>query len=343
MRKYFFSVVTVFLSGILLLALSEALLRVSGFPPWQPYEDDLNEPTVHEPDPVLGWKNKAGEYVIPPYAATGQEIHLTFLPDGTRRTGVKETEDAIGNELVIVGGSFTQGLAISDDETYAWKLQERYPESKVMNYGSGAYGTYQSLLVLERELPRLKSPTMVLYGFFDHHEERNVAPGGWLEMLSKLSRRGHVCVPYATLSDNGSLVRHPPACYPITPFRESLSTIAFLDKVYMKITTMKRFDQRRLVTEKLLVEMQDVCETHGAQFAVVLLTGKEETKRHYADFLKKEGIGVIDCGCDIPPEMRVPGEGHPNGKMNSRWAACIAEALGDSIGMRGGSSTVLRE
>ncbi len=38
-------------------------------------------------------------------------------------------------------------------------------------------------------------------------------------------------------------------------------------------------------------------------------------------------IRVIDCTYPITREMKVEGEGHPNGQMNTRWAKCIADGL----------------
>ena len=188
---------TLLLSLALTIALSEVLLRAAGFQPWVYTHKDVNEPTMHEPDPVLGWQNKAGSYLVPPYHPSGQAIQITLLENGQRRTGVNSTADA-REELVLVGDSLTQGWAISDHETYAWKLQKRFPFLKVLNYGTGGYGSYQSLLMLERQLPGLTRPKFVLYGFIDHHEIRNCAAGEWLQALSSHSRRAHVDVPFVT-------------------------------------------------------------------------------------------------------------------------------------------------
>lgn len=53
--------------------------------------------------------------------------------------------------LVLVGDSFTQGVGVDDDQTFAWRLarDRRY---RVVNLGVGGYGTQQELLQLERFL-----------------------------------------------------------------------------------------------------------------------------------------------------------------------------------------------
>jgi hypothetical protein len=37
----------------------------------------------------------------------------------------------------------------------------------------------------------------------------------------------------------------------------------------------------------------------------------------------------LDCAFGLTDEFRVPGDGHPNGAMHSRWAECIGDALGE--------------
>jgi hypothetical protein len=283
-----------------------------------------NEPTVHEPDSVLGWKNRTGNYEYPDYSGSGQSINMTFLSSGTRDTGGKKDSP---NELIIVGGSCTQGKAISDEETYPWKLQNEFPTLEVLNYGTGAYGTYQSLLVLERILPILQSPVMILYGFVGHHETRNVATADWLALLSKYAKRGHVYLPFATIDNNGKIRRHPPEMYPAFPFRKSLASMALLEKYFAQIKTRKRRSQRRTVTEKLLLEMNELAMAHGTEFVVAMLLADEQIKTHYVNFLRENLIETIDCVYPLTPGRQVNGEGHPNGTMNSLWAECIARGI----------------
>jgi len=322
-----FSIILLFLSVVFSVFLLEAVLRLIGYSPWTPVGLESNEPTIHEPDPTLGWKNKEGKYVVPAYDSSGQEIHITFLAHGQRLTKAKEI--ASNKEFVIVGGSFTQGMAIDDNETYAWKLQIQYPSFDVLNYGTGGYGSYQSLLVLEKELLRLTSPVIVLYGFIQHHEDRNVASYGWLNQLSQLSRRGHVFLPYGTLEEDTRLARHSPERYLVLPLRKSLATVVLIEKAYMSIKTKHRHSQKRLVTEQVLLEMKRITEQYGATFVPVLLQVDREAKRHYKKFFQTHNFRDIDCVFPLTPELKVPGEGHPNGKMNSLWAECIASALGD--------------
>jgi hypothetical protein len=325
-NKNFSLLLTVLAATLFALALSEVLLRLSGKKPWSDYTIDTNEPRVFEYDDVLGWRNKQGHYTMPGYSPGADPTEMTILENGSRITGEQEKDQQ--KKFVILGGSFTLGWAISDTDTYPWKLQEKYPEFNVMNFGCNGYGTYQSLLVLENEFSNGSPPAIVLYSFMGHHEERNVAPPEWMAALSKLSnRRQKVALPYCTIDLAGQLVRHPPESYPVWPFRQSLALVPLVQKVSQLPTSRSRHRQKVAVTERLLLEMQEWTELHGSDFAVALLEASDAERAHYSDFLHRNEIKVIDCIHPMPPEMHVEGEGHPNGNMNTVWAECIARGL----------------
>jgi hypothetical protein len=325
MRYLLLVCATILISSILFLILAEGILRLTGNKPWTPSDRFPREPTIHLADPILGWKNKPGMHFIPAYDPAGKDIVMTFLEEGVRTTGSPML--AAGSELLIVGCSYAQGFAIDDDETFAWKLQRRYSSLKVLNFGTAGYGTYQSLLLLERELPRMQAPKIVLYGFLETHEYRNVAPADWLRILSKNPRRGHVEVPYATLTEAGDLVRHHPERYSSFPGRAIFALPAFIEKHYMRLMTHARLQQRRAITERLLSELKQVSEAHGARLVVAILQGTAQTIAHYQDFLHKQNILTIDCAFPLTADLQVPREGHPNGRMNALWESCIADGL----------------
>jgi hypothetical protein len=314
-----FALVASCLCVIVSLALVETALRLSGYEPWVMPARVAHDPMVYEPDAALGWRNKEGMFVLPPYQSAGKPIRLTFLPGGLRVTEEGRSGDGTRPKLICLGGSYTQGWAVSDDETFAWKLQSKLPARKVLNYGTSAYGTYQSLLVLERLLPTLDSSAIILYGFTHFHEERNVASSDWLETLARYSRRGHVFVPFASLNREG-LCRNAPESYPAWPLREHLVTVRLAEKAFMNVKAKRRTAQKTIVTEELILEMNRLCKERSVGFAVVLLHCYEDVKDHYLAFLKKNHVEVIDCSFAFLPGMTVPGEGHPNEKPHSLWA-----------------------
>ena len=283
---------------------------------------------MNENDLVLGWRAKKGYYLVPPYDSSGTEIHYSFLEGGLRKTSEGQTEVRDARpKLIAVGCSFTQGWAISDEETYAWQLQKNNPDYEVLNYGGAGYSTYQSLLKLEQVLPVMRNPKVVVYGFSDKHEDRNVAAAAWVRRLSMYSRRGHVFVPYVSLGPEGQLTRHPPAAYPVFPLREYSSMAALAESAYAELRAKERAGGKREATQQLLLQMRDLTQRYGAEFVIAFLVVNDEAKEHYQRFLAENHISAIDCSHPLSEELVVKGEGHPNGRLNSIWAACIADSL----------------
>lgn len=66
-------------------------------------------------------------------------------------------------------------------------------------------------------------------------------------------------------------------------------------------------------------------------FTVVLLQAEQEVREHYTAFLEGHGVPVIDCIRELTEELKVPGEGHPNGALNTVWAECIAAGLPPAV------------
>jgi len=321
-----FALLTVFISCGGAFVCAELLLRITGHQPWR-YIIFLNTPRTHVQDATLGWRNRPGLYTCAPPAPGWPPVTITFLPDGTRCTAPPPGAERAREELWCVGGSFTRGDRVSDEETFPWRLQSMRPETKVVNWGVDGYGTHQALLLLKQALPRRRPPAVVLYGFIESHEERNVAAAEWMRLLTVYAAKGHVQVPYCTLDAAGRLVPHAPERYPLWPTCKCYATVNFLQHQYAKARTAARSRQRRAVTEKLIRDMDALTTQYGAELVLVLLQCSPEAKADYMRFAGHSGIRTIDCAFPMTTEMRVPGDLHPNGEMHRLWAACINREL----------------
>ena len=310
---------------------AEILLRVTGIAePWSVLAK--NEPAMFEPDPVLGWKAKPGKFQIDPYSSEGHETHYTILGDGSRATSKNQQSNSY--DLVFLGGSFTQGFGVSDEDTFAWKLQSRFPSLQIGNFGVGGYGTYQSLLLLKNLYRQNMKPAIVIYGFMPFHEERNIANSRWRRVLSEFSRRGHSFLPYCSLGENGNLIEHKPIGYPLLPFREHLALADFAAKFYFRFIDAEEVKRRKdgfAITEKLIDEMNSLAQKNGSSFFVAILGDPGQ----YETFFKNSAIGTIDCRLALTDEYTVQGEGHPNERAHSAWADRIATYLIVQPGFRG--------
>lgn len=130
------------------------------------------------PHPTLGWINRGGVH----NSTEPGHVPMTFWADGRRANRASETKTA-KTRAILVGCSFTQGYGVSDNETYSYLLDEKYPEVRFDNYGTGGYGTMQSLLMTKYVFSNTPVPDLVIYGYIPNHEDRNVASASWASAL----------------------------------------------------------------------------------------------------------------------------------------------------------------
>jgi hypothetical protein len=114
-------------------------------------------------DSRLGWR------------ATANYVHDTWMTSQHGRVyPVHRAQGTLGfrsygniraqrPKLLVIGDSFTQATAVSDDQTYHARLGHEVGMD-VFAYGAGGYGTLQEYLILDEVLDHLQ-PTMLLWQF----------------------------------------------------------------------------------------------------------------------------------------------------------------------------------
>jgi hypothetical protein len=319
-KFFFFRLIAVFLALLISALTAELVLRQKGYI-WR-IANTSDEPVVLEYDPVLGWQSKPGRHT----GYKGQKITFTIWPDNSRATQPKKIKK--DRRIVFIGDSITQGWALSDNETMAWKLQERFPSYEFVNYGTGGYGTYQSLLLLERVLAKSEPVEAVFYGFADYQELRSVAPAWWLKMLSIFSARGHVALPYCTIDRKNNIVRHAPESYPRWVTEKSPALVYFFADKYLEVRAQKRSQQGEEVAKRLIVEMNDACRKKGVKFIVmVLVEGRKGAI--YKDFFKSNNLSFVDF--TVLPYKTLAYDMHPDGETNALWAECVGKYIEENM------------
>jgi hypothetical protein len=324
-------------STIAALCLAEIGLRLVVPTPVPPPQDSaLKSQAMAEFDPLTGWHFKPGVHRRPPYGAgrpghpVGNELVYSFLAGGMRKSSAEQSDQRDGRDvLLMVGGSFAQGFALTDEEALGWQLQKRLPELEVRNYATGGYGTYQSLLSLQRTLETEPPPAVALYGFIDLHEDRNVGTDEWIRTLSKDWIGKDLFLPYVSVDPNGELVHQGTDADAPLPLSGISAISRTIDDVLRRRAAARREVQRHEATKLLFLEMKRVCDEHGVPLVVALLKPSRNPSLNAAhvEFLERNGIVAVACDAPIPSERRVPGEGHPNGEHNAYWTDCVAPTL----------------
>src|SRR5262245_34073314 len=326
--RWLFRVLAVIVSSTIALSAAELAARARGNHPRLPSTRGP-EPPSHVVDPTLGWRPLPGRYQFGPYSPGASPVTVTIRADGARETGIAGAEGR--PELLLIGCSFTMGWAVSDNETFAARVQSQRPDLEVVNHGVGAYGTLQSLLLLEKLLlEEGQHPAWVLYGYFGHHDVRNIADPS--RMAGMVDNKIQVATPYCTLSGEGRLIRHPPRRYPSLPLHQYLALVAMLEHVWAGAGIDRSAATQRAVTEQLVVEMAELCRRVGIGFSVVLLNLRDIPEPERATRVQSwrdQRVDVIDCNRPLTPDLQVDGDGHPNPELHRLWGDCIAAALAE--------------
>lgn len=147
--------------GACLLATSRARARFDAFSSGAP---------LVVPDPRIG-------YVSPADSTTRRRhrdgLEYVYHRDGRgARVAAPAAPTPHEVDVVFVGGSFTLGRGVEHEQTFAARAAGAWGVS-MANLGTGAYGTVQSLLLLERHADL--SPRLVVYGFIGDHVRRNLS------------------------------------------------------------------------------------------------------------------------------------------------------------------------
>jgi hypothetical protein len=319
-------VATLTVALLLCLFSAEGVFRALGYRPWRTREQSAHP--VYEPDNIHGWRNRPGKHLFASVEPSGPNVHETYWPDNSRAT--RETPEHGGSKLLFFGCSFTQGFGISDNETYPWLIQQRFPDLNVLNYGTGGFGTYQSLLLAQRVLQQAEeSVTLVVYGLIELHEERNVYNPKWVRLLAANSSNENTSAPYCELGSSATLACHSMSTYPYLPLREYSALVNTFDQAYAILTSIGPNQDKRAVTQALIEKWRSSIEDKGQAFLVVLLDLSESVRSDYREFFTKQKIEFLDCiNPDWPnSELTIPGEGHPNKTMNLFWADCLERGI----------------
>lgn len=160
-------------STLIGILLCELALRLSGDAIYEPplYPGEV-EPVRDETfDPLLGWK-------LPPdagLAETSDEYSVTYR---SNRQGFRSRRDfalgAPGRRIAMLGDSYTFGSGVADDETFAARLESMLDDTRVDNFGIGAWGVDQMWLAL-RHVALPLGPDLVIVSFIRNDLDRSLS------------------------------------------------------------------------------------------------------------------------------------------------------------------------
>ncbi len=301
--------------SLAILCFTEIFLRLLGYEPYKQSQPGGAE-NARRLDPELGWVLLPGHYEVGPFNDTGDSMSITVKQDTGRVTRM-DNEGVGPDQVTFLGGSFIMGHALDDHETAVWKLQQRFRHIDFRNLAISAYGTYQSLMVLEKELKKGNRPKCVVYGAIQHHELRNVAEGGWLVSLRRE-------IPYVSYRNDSTFERAGTVAMINLFLTQTLASAYLAEKALNKMLSYDRIRNARQVSFLLIKEMQRLCDAHHIAFYVAPLHYDVQGMHDLTHFLEANKIDYIDCNVALTPENVIKDDGHPGPAVNDIWASRIA-------------------
>ena len=277
-------------------------------------------------DETKGWKTRPGVKDMQVFGDKRLNTNALGFRDTREYT---EAKDSGKVRIVLLGDSFTFGETVSDDESYAYRLQQLLPRAEVMNFGVHGYAHDQMLILLREQGLRLK-PDIVMLGFISDDMGRNLV--GFRDYAK----------PKFVLEDG----RLKLVGTPVPPLEETLRRdwmrsrlVDVWSAVREKMTPPAvKAERKEAITAAILAEMVRVTDSIGAKPVFVYLPiGREMSirtdstgdEKWFARFCREQAP-KLHCTSALPlfqEEMRKGVTFKTKGHWDAAGHAVVAPAI----------------
>jgi hypothetical protein len=333
-----------FFSTALSLLLAEAALRIlrPGAILYkaphlsQIFHQMAEPPTWGQPDDELGWVNRAGNGFV---SSEPGHNRMGFWPGYRRISGPNLLIDPSKKRIWLFGDSWSQGVGVADEDTFAWRINAKNPTIFLENFGTAGYSTYQSSILFARVLKEQQAdPKIVLLGFNPFMAKRDVA--FWSEDVNLADQEQgiHRRPPFTMIGEDGRLFSSPGWLTEPWSGEGSSALIAtahsavitFWQKWYVKEIRTKSDGNSTpaVVSLQILKSMKVLAESVGAKFIVVFLTAGDAPEwQRFKAALQEENVDSFDCSLPLAEYKSYLNGGdermHPGPKGTEYFARCI--------------------
>jgi hypothetical protein len=312
---------------IISLAIAEVIIRLAGYSPARlGYLDGFK--SVYDPDPMSGWRMRPGVHEAP--RVDKSLYRLTIQPDGSRITSSQSPSsiNTPARVIVFIGGSFTLGEELDDQDSMPWLVQERMPQARIYNFGTGGYGGCQALIRM-RELikeDRFRGATFI-FTFNEFYELRNVADPAYVMVLARASRSRTAHMPYCLLDQHSALTIHPPETYSPLPLVSVFSTARLLEEAITTFRSAQRTRNKREISRAIMLEMEKNAKDNEGKLVILLGEISPEVRTDYGSFLRENEMAFVDGfhPNQMDKSMKTIDGHHPNRTMTELWALKLVE------------------
>ena len=287
-------------STLFVLLLLEGAVRVASA---------LFFPLMLARDNKLGWRHNPNRSKY--FTNEDGERNLVVLDEfGHRGKGHGLARTAGKHRILVLGDSFTEGVAVGEDQVFTRIVEASDPDLEVLNTGVSSWGTVQQYLYLRDEGLRFQ-PDLVVVMYYSNDLTDNCIP-----YSPGIGPRPHAVIEGEAVKivedyDEARFLRFLPP----VPFRSFLSRHSMLfyalnERVWLpsRMEEYRRIlieEEQALVPEEtrrvnlfLLSEMETLLDSRGIALAVVLIPSKSMVNTGRNDWY--DAIGELCRSRDIP-------------------------------------------
>ncbi len=308
------------------ILLAECVLRILGFEHYrqETYCIQATPPASLISHSTYGMALNPGSYKI--LINDSLEYTCQHLPDSTRNTGHKNKTTL--PEIHLYGCSFTYGMGVDDEESFAYLLQEKISDYAIINKGVPAYGNLQGYLQYLEEIKKGKDIDMAIAFYAPFHEERNVMNPSFrsqmhygLEVLGILAKeKGRF--PHARLNDGNLEIGYLDSeeLYRPIPLRDYSALANAIQEIINGYQSLGMDGTKATIT--IFEHWARLCHENGTEFIVATLLD-DAPSLEMNDILKKKGIRTLPLGLDIMNDKQynnLPHDSHPNALSHRIYA-----------------------
>jgi hypothetical protein len=329
-KTLLFAFVYFVLLAVFFLGAAEIIVRKKGYRPWIPEEISVRvDPggKFFAKDSILGYTHIPGSFTVT--LADDYAFRVTHLPNTLRITHPQDTYPAAPRkpQIWIFGCSYTYGWSLNDDETYAWMVQQAFPDHEVVNFGVNGYGQIHALLQMREALKRGPPPEIAVVTYAGFHDERNTFLRNRRKVVATWNKLGPLVQPYARLDSAGKLrYSFARAEWREFPFMRVSAFANFLELKWEGLED--RLYRSHDVTKALLREMAARAEQDHFTLVIAGISQDEPTG-DILRFAEANGIPAVDISTDLaaPGYRNLPHDRHPSALANQAWARTLVAYL----------------
>jgi len=319
---------------IICFFVSEFALRQIGYEPrlLEPnrFFQENKQTTWSEYDEILGWVNREGLSI----SIEDGSAPMTFWSYGRRATRSDELNISDKINIMLVGGSNAQSYGVRDYDSFPYLINEMFPDVKIENFGTGGYGTVQSLLLARRMLKDYyinSPPDLIILTFADSHIARNVSDSSWIYKISD-SNGFYVSPPHYRLDKDG-IAFNPFATIKPWLAETSFASLTILHDLWIRYYKYNNIHEGIIVTKRLLNDFSNLAEKNSSNFLVLIL---EDYALVSEELFMDSNFAVLNCSGyerTQSKEYLLGGGGHPNAKYHRFFSTCLGPWIQNYISL----------